>query len=144
MSEPLSRSLRRRTLGGIAFAVGLAALGACGSTDRSRTGFLEPYRIDLPQGNYVTQSMLDRVRSGMSPEQVRDALGSPLLGHVFHADRWDYVFRFKHPSGATEQRRVTIRFRDGRVSSVDADPLPQREDPADPALPGVRPSARKP
>jgi outer membrane protein assembly factor BamE len=132
-----------RALGGVALAALLVGLVGCSSNDPTRSGFLEPYRIDLPQGNYVTQAMLERIRPGMSPEQVRDLLGSPLLGHVFHADRWDYVFRFKHPNGSSEQRKVTVRFRNGRVSSIDSDPLPSKEDPADPALPGFKPSQRR-
>jgi len=129
----------------VVFTVCLALIGlpGCTSNDPSRTGLFEPYRIDLPQGNYVTQAMLERVRVGMSPEQVRDALGSPLLGHVFHADRWDYVFRFKHPNGSFEQRKVTVRFGNGRVSGIESDPLPPREDPAAPALPGLKTLPRR-
>ena len=121
----------------------LISLAGCTSNDPSRTGLFEPYRIDLPQGNYITQAMLERVRVGMSTEQVREALGSPLLGHVFHADRWDYVFRFKHPNGSFEQRKVTVRFGNGRVTGIESDPLPPREDPADPALPGLRAQPRR-
>jgi outer membrane protein assembly factor BamE len=129
----------------VALMVCLALIGlaGCTSNDPSRTGLFEPYRIDLPQGNYVTQAMLERVRVGMSAEQVRDALGSPLLGHVFHNDRWDYVFRFKHPNGSFEQRKVTVRFGSGRVTRIESDPLPPREDPADPALPGLKTQPRR-
>jgi outer membrane protein assembly factor BamE len=127
----------------IMVCLALVSLAGCTSSDRSRTGLFEPYRIDLPQGNYVTQAMLERVRIGMSTEQVRDALGSPLLGHVFHAERWDYVFRFKHPNGSFEQRKVTVRFGNGRVTGIESDPLPPREDPADPALPGLRTQPRR-
>ena len=116
----------------------------CASSDPSRTGLLQPYRIDLPQGNYLTQDMVERVRPGMTPEQVRELLGSPLLSHVFHADRWDYVFRYRHPNGHAEQRRVTVLFRDGRVAELQADALPAREDPKDPALPGFRQPPIKP
>ena len=134
----------RSALTGIALVALLASLAGCSTNDRSRTGLFEPHRIDLPQGNYVTQTMLDRIRPGMSAEQVRDILGSPLLGHIFHADRWDYVFRFRHPNGTTEQRKVTVLFKQARVASIQADALPAREDPADPALPGFKASGRKP
>ncbi|MEN9763457.1 MAG: Small protein precursor [Pseudomonadota bacterium] len=100
--------------------------------------------MDLPQGNYLTQEMVERIRPGMTPEQVREMLGSPLLNHVFHADRWDYVFRYRHPNGQAEQRRVTVLFRDGRVAELRADALPAREDPKDPALPGFRQPPIKP
>ncbi len=118
-----------------AIGIGLT-LAACSSADRTRSGFLEPYRISIPQGNYVNQQMLDQVREGMSRDQVKLALGSPLLTDAFHPERWDYIFRFQYANGETQLRRVTIRFQDDRVSAIKSDPLPARDDANDPALPG--------
>ncbi|NLD69828.1 MAG: outer membrane protein assembly factor BamE [Limnobacter sp.] len=132
------RWLRRLALGGLFAAVGLASAG-CASKDPNRSGLFEPFRIDLPQGNYLTREQVDQVREGMTRDQVRFLLGTPLLGQVFHTDRWDYVFRYTHPNGQSETRRVTVRFDDERVASIQADPLPLREDMNDPALPGYRP-----
>jgi outer membrane protein assembly factor BamE len=117
-------------------AIGVAA---CSSGDPNRSGLLEPYRFALPQGNYVTQEMLDQVKSGMTREQVRFVLGSPLVVSNFRNDRWDYVFRYQYPNRKAELRRVVIRFSNDRVASIDADALPQRDDSSDPALPGFRP-----
>lgn len=126
----------------IASAAGVA--GCSASPDRQESsGLFAPYRVDLPQGNYLTREMLDQVRPGMSREQVRAVLGLPLLNPAFRADRWDYVFRYQRPNGEVEQRRVLVRFADDKVQAIDADELPQREDPNDPALPGGR-AAKKP
>lgn len=121
-------------------ALAAATLTAGCATDRSRSGFLEPYRFAIPQGNYINQEMLDEVKEGMSREQVRLAIGTPLLVDVFHPDRWDYVFRFQHPNGDSELRRVIVFFADERVSEILADRLPQTDDPNDPALPGYQPT----
>jgi outer membrane protein assembly factor BamE len=129
-----------RTAGACLLVSTLLAIAGCASKDTSRSGLFEPYRIDLPQGNYLTREQVDQVREGMTRDQVRFALGTPLLGHVFHRDRWDYVFSFKHPNGRVELRNVTVRFENDRVSAIEADPLPEREDANDPALPGYRPS----
>lgn len=118
-------------------AIALAAAG-CASDDRSRSGLFQPYRIDVPQGNYVDQGMLDQVKPGMSPEQVRFALGTPLLVDPFRPDRWDYVFRFQHPNGSADLRRATVFFAEGRVQRVEADALPASDEGSDPALPGFR------
>lgn len=118
-------------------AIAVSAAG-CASNDRSRSGLLQPYRIDVPQGNYVDQTMLDQVKPGMTPEQVRFALGTPLLVDPFRPNRWDYVFRFQHPSGAADLRRATVFFADGRVERVEADALPASDEGSDPALPGFR------
>lgn len=123
-----------------ALAIALAAAG-CAQHDPNRSGLFEPYRTDLPQGNYLTQQTLAQVKEGMSREQVRFALGTPLLRHVFHPDRWDYVFRYQFPNGRAELRRATIVFRDDRVAAIEAEALPAKEDPDDPALPGYRPPA---
>lgn len=113
--------------------------GGCAARDPNRTGLLQPYRIDIPQGNYLTRETVDQVKEGMTREQVRFLLGTPLLRHVFHPDRWDYVFRYQFPDGSSELRKVTVVFRSDQVASVAADPLPAREDLSDPALPGYRP-----
>jgi len=135
----LARPLRM-LLACLAGGAVLAGAG-CSSSDTTRSGLFEPYRIDLPQGNYVTREQVDQIREGMSRDQVRFLLGTPLLEHVFHTDRWDYVFSYRHPSGHAELRRVTIRFANDRVNRIEADEsLPVREDASDPALPGYRPA----
>lgn len=111
-------------------------LHGCASKDATRSGLLEPYRSGLPQGNYLTREQVDQVRPGMNRDQVRFLLGTPLLDHIFHDGRWDYVFSYRHPNGRTELRRVVVMFASDRVSEVVADPIPLREDASDPALPG--------
>jgi outer membrane protein assembly factor BamE len=129
--------------GARALAVATAAIVLVGCQSPQRSGgLLSPYRVAVPQGNYVDLSMLELVKPGMTPEQVRFALGSPLLVSAFHPDRWDYVFRFQFPDGSAITRRAAVQFRDGRVERVEAEALPEREDPADPALPGYRPTRR--
>lgn len=126
------------TLTALRTALLCLALAGC-ANDPNSSGLLSPYRIDIPQGNYVTREMLDQVKPGMNRDQVRYALGAPLLTHTFRTDRWDYVFRYQHPSGRVDVRRVAIRFNaDERVSVIEADQLPQRDDLTDPALPGIR------
>ena len=87
-------------------------------------GLFSPYRIDIQQGNVVTQEQMERVKPGMNRLQVRDALGTPLLTDVFHADRWDYIFTLRQ-SGRTVQRRNIVLIFDGDVlKSIDAPELP--------------------
>ena len=65
--------------------------------------------------------MAAQLKPGMSKEQVRFLLGTPLLVDIFHADRWDYVYWREAPSGQREQRRIAVFFEDGRLSRVDGD-----------------------
>lgn len=82
---------------------------------------LTPYRIDVRQGNHVTQEMVDQLKTGLGKEQVRFILGTPLLTDPFHAERWDYVYRFQPGRGEPEQRRLTVFFSDDKLARVEGD-----------------------
>ena len=135
-SSPRS-SFRSKRLA-LTVAAALAAVAGCSSSNPNRSGFLEPYRVEVPQGNYVDQIMLDQVKLGMTRDQVKFALGTPLMVDVFHPERWDYVFRFQHRNLSAELRRATVVFVDGKVSEIEAVSLPQFDKGNDPALPGYR------
>ncbi len=102
------------------------SLSACQSLQSSDNilGFITPYRLEVVQGNVVTQEQVALVKPGMSRTQVRDILGSPLLTDIFHADRWDYVFTIKRQGTEPQRRLVMLKF-DGEVlQSMDAPELP--------------------
>jgi len=97
-------------------ATGLAACGV-----PSIPG-ITPYRMEIQQGNFVTQDMVARLQPGMSREQVRLILGTPLLTDIFHADRWDYVY-WREPvgGGSREQRRLAVFFSGDKLARLDGD-----------------------
>jgi len=68
------------------------------------------YKIDIQQGNVVTQDMIDQLRPGMTRRQVRYVMGSPLLTDTFHANRWDYLYSIKPGGGQRLQERVSLVF----------------------------------
>jgi outer membrane protein assembly factor BamE len=80
-----------------------------------------PYRIEVQQGNYISPEMVGQLKPGMSKEQVRLTLGTPLLNDVFHADRWDYVYWREKPGTKREQRKLTVFFEDGKLTRLDGD-----------------------
>jgi outer membrane protein assembly factor BamE len=85
------------------------------------TSILTPYRIDVRQGNYVTQDMVAQLKPGLSRDQVRFILGSPLVADMFHVDRWDYVYRFQPGHGEVQQRGLTVFFQDNKLTRVAGD-----------------------
>ena len=82
---------------------------------------LKPYKIDIQQGNYVTQEMMARVKPGMSSSQVRFALGTPLIIDPFHKDRWDYVYLYQKEGKVTEHRRIIVVFKDDKLVRIEGD-----------------------
>lgn len=97
-------------------------------------GFLSPYRIDVQQGNFISREMVAQLKEGMqrkegvTPEQVRFVLGTPLLMDVFHADRWDYVFRLKKSTGEVISSRVTVFFKNNRLANIEGGALPTEKE----------------
>jgi len=94
---------------------------------------LAPYKIDIQQGNYVTQDMVAKLKPGMSRSQVRFALGTPLVADPFHADRWDYVYMLHKKGDLVEQRLVTVLFKGDQLDRIEGDVVPGPANPASPA-----------
>ncbi len=79
------------------------------------------YKIDIPQGNKVTQEMIDQLKPGMNYNQVRYVMGTPLVTDTFNSNRWDYIYTIKEADGTLKQEKVSIFFTDERLSRVEGD-----------------------
>lgn len=89
----------------------------------SAPGLVTEYRIDVQQGNVLTQEMVSQLRPGLTKDQVRFILGTPMLVDMFHADRWDYVYRLQKGRGnEVEARKFSTFFdADGKLLRVAGD-----------------------
>jgi outer membrane protein assembly factor BamE len=122
---------RRRFLPALTAALALLALSGCGtrlSSPETLFGLIQPYQIDVVQGNVVTQEVVAQIQPGLGRAQVREILGSPLLTDAFHADRWDYVFTIHRQGVPNQQRRVTVFFKNDAVDHFEADTLPSEHE----------------
>ncbi len=89
-------------------AAAFLALAGCSTYDSVTDkviGVVTPYRINIVQGNFVSKEAYDQLKAGMTRDQVRQLLGTPLLTDIFHANRWDYVFYFKRGNASVVQER---------------------------------------
>lgn len=98
-----------------------ALLAGCGVP---RALGIAPYRIEVQQGNFVSQEMTAQLKEGMSKEQVRQIMGTPLLVDIFHAERWDYIYTRETSDGKREKRRLAVFFADGKLTRIDGDAAP--------------------
>ena len=105
-------------------------LSGCESLQRTDSflGFITPYRIDIVQGNAITQEQAALIKPGLTRLQVRDILGTPLLTDPFHAERWDYIFTMRRPGTEPQRRSVVVIFDGDAVKSVQAPDLPTERD----------------
>ncbi|AIR88213.1 outer membrane protein assembly factor BamE [Pseudomonas cremoricolorata] len=97
--------------------VGLLALAGC--------SFPGVYKIDIQQGNVVTQDMIDQLRPGMTRRQVRFIMGNPLLQDTFNTNRWDYLYSLQPGGGKRQQERMSIFFNESdQLVSLSGDFMP--------------------
>ncbi len=72
---------------------------------------ISEYKIDIQQGNVLTQEMVSQLKPGLTKDQVRFILGTPILMDMLHANRWDYVYRLqKGSTGEVEMRKFSTFF----------------------------------
>jgi outer membrane protein assembly factor BamE len=87
---------------------------------------LSAHKIDIQQGNAVTQEMVAKLQPGMTRNQVRFVLGTPLLVDPFRADRWDYFYSYMQRGEVVEQRRLVVFFKDDKLDRVEGDVIPAK------------------
>jgi len=104
----------RKTLG----ALSIVLLGACSAIPSP------VYKLDINQGNYITQDQVERLKVGLTRQQVKSALGTPLLADPFHASRWDYVYEFQRRGRTLEHRQFTVYFVNDKVARWEGDEMP--------------------
>ncbi len=104
-----------RTLSAIALAWALAGCS---------TPWFKPYRVEIQQGNFVSSEMVALLKPGMTRDQVRFTLGSPMVTPLFRANQWDYVFYQRRTTGDVVERRLTLTFENDRLARWQGDDMP--------------------
>jgi len=108
---------------GIASLACLAlTLTACGNV--STLDFPGVYKIGIPQGNIITQEMVDQLRPGMTKRQVIFVMGTPLVRDPFNQDRWDYIYSFQPGGGERGQESISVFFEDDALMRFAGDFTP--------------------
>lgn len=97
-----------------------ALLSGCGSN----IGFPGVYRIDVEQGNIVTEEMAEQLKLGMTRRQVRFVLGTPLIEDTFNPDRWDYRYTIRNGLNTIRDNRLSVFFDGDSLSKVEGTMLP--------------------
>lgn len=95
----------------------LLAFGGCAS-------HFSPYRMDIRQGNFVTPEMRDKLKLGMTKQQVRYVLGTPLLNDAFHSSRWDYAYSLAKKDKPTEQQAMILYFEGDNLTRIEDGAMP--------------------
>jgi outer membrane protein assembly factor BamE len=88
------------------------------------------HKIDIQQGNVISEEELSQLKPGMESRKVRQILGTPMLVDPFHPDRWDYFFSLKSGNKVLERYRATLFFSNDRLVRIERKgPIPQKDIP---------------
>lgn len=82
------------------------------------------HKIDIQQGNVVTQDMIAQLQLGMDKKKVNFVMGSPVIQDTFHGDRWDYLYMSSIGGERARRRRITLYFKEGLLDRVEGDITP--------------------
>ena len=122
----MNNSIKPIVIAGLAcLALTLSACGNIGSLD-----FPGVYKIGIPQGNIITQEMVDQLRPGMTKRQVIFVMGTPLVRDPFNQNRWDYIYSYQPGGGERGQERMSVFFEDDTLARFTGDFAPT-EEPSD-------------
>lgn len=76
------------------------------------------HKIEVVQGNVISQDELSQIHRGMSEEQVKSVMGTPLLVNLFAPNRVDYIYTLQSPYNDRKTERLTCLFRGGRLQEI--------------------------
>ena len=108
----------------LAACTGVAGCGSFDGATRRIADSITPYKVEVVQGNFVSKEQVQALKPGISRQQVRDLLGTPLVTSVFHSDRWDYVFTLKRQGVQAQARRLTVFFKGEGLDRFEGDEMP--------------------
>jgi len=121
----LRSTLRTTVTWGIALPVLFGLLSAC-SVPRLKLSAdtLAYYIPEVVQGNFISREQKEFLKLGMSRQQVREVLGTPLVASVFHNQRWDYVFTIRRQGVPPQSFSVSVWFKGDELERIVGDDLP--------------------
>jgi outer membrane protein assembly factor BamE len=76
----------------------------------------------VQQGNLIPSSKIERLKLGMTKEEVAILMGNSLISPLFTNDRWDYAYTWRKGNGTREIRNAVLYFSHDRVVKIEHTP----------------------
>ncbi|EHL29442.1 outer membrane protein assembly factor BamE [Legionella drancourtii] len=74
------------------------------------------------QGNLIPKAKVDRLKVGMSKNDVAILMGTSLLSPTFNNDRWDYAYTWRKGHGNMTITTVSLYFSHGTLRQIERNP----------------------
>jgi len=105
-----------------------SSLSKMGDSSINPVNWVTPYKVDVIQGNFVSKEQIEQLRPGMTRDQVKATLGTPLMASLFHGDRWDYVFTLKRQGVEPQSYKYTVFFKGDQLERFEGDAMPSESE----------------
>jgi outer membrane protein assembly factor BamE len=79
------------------------------------------YRMPIPQGNFLEQKDIDKLRVEMTQEQVLYVLGKPIATDAFNDSKWYYVYLYNPGRDSEQRKELVIVFENKKVKAIEGD-----------------------
>lgn len=77
------------------------------------------YRLDIQQGNILDQDDIDKLRPGLTKNQVVFVLGSPVISDGFSDDQWVYLYSYRNSKlDELNKKKLVLTFKDDKLVSA--------------------------
>lgn len=113
------KTISLRVVLSLTVLLGFASLSAC--------VFPGVYKLNVQQGNIVTQDMLDKLKPGMTERQVIYVMGNPVLRNPYAQQRWDYLYTLEERDKVTKSYRISVFFNEQGLYTHYTGELPSKE-----------------
>lgn len=84
----------------------------------SSCSFFRPHKMDIVQGNVITDSEIKRIHKGMTTSQVKKVMGNPVLVTVFEKNRLNYVYTMQRGYNPVAKKKLICVFSKGRLVDI--------------------------
>jgi outer membrane protein assembly factor BamE len=76
------------------------------------------YKMDVQQGNSISNETVSQLKKGMSKSEVASLLGNPLMQDNFRSNRWDYIYYTGKGRKSSKQQGLTLIFANEKLVQV--------------------------
>ncbi len=82
------------------------------------------YRVEVQQGNLISEREVPKLKKGMSMNEVRNILGEPVIVDTFNIERWNYIYTLRTNGKETKKHNLTLIFKNDQLVKILDDEAP--------------------
>jgi len=108
--------MKTSKLSAVILGLSLTSIGLSGCGNNGWYPFL--YHPTYSQGNVINPYSVSELKLGMTKEQVKNILGSPVLDTPLSPNTWHYVYSQYEKNKLTQHKQLTLYFSGNKLAQI--------------------------